>query len=269
MEHFICVTCGTQFPASAAPPRQCPICEDERQYVGWEGQQWTTLAALTADHRNEIREEEPNLHSFRTEPKFGIGQRAFLIQTDQGNLLWDCITLLDDPTREAVRRLGGIRAIAISHPHYYSAMVEWSRAFGDVPIYLHESEQPWVMRTDNAVQFWKGEERELWKGLRLVRTGGHFEGYQVLHWPDGAGDKGVLMSGDQPQVCMDRRWVSFMWSYPNMIPLSPAKIRKIVKALEPLPFDRVYGAFPGLTVAEDGRNVVLRSAERYLRAMES
>jgi hypothetical protein len=39
----ICRTCGVQY---GAPRKDCPICEDERQYVGWDGQQWTTLAEL-------------------------------------------------------------------------------------------------------------------------------------------------------------------------------------------------------------------------------
>lgn len=56
-----------------------------------------------------------------TEPSFAIGQRALLVRTPQGNVLWDSITLIDDATVDAVRKLGGIRAIAISHPHYYSS----------------------------------------------------------------------------------------------------------------------------------------------------
>lgn len=268
LQTFLCVTCGTQYPPSASPPERCPICEDERQYVGWGGQVWTTLEQIAGKYRNLTQEEEPNLHSFRTEPKFGIGQRAFLLQTSEGNLLWDCIGLLDDETREKVRQLGGLRAIAISHPHYYTAMVEWSQAFGGVPIYLHEAEREWVMRPDPTVQFWQGETKELWGGLRLIRTGGHYEGFQVLHWPAGAEGRGVLLAGDQPQVCMDRRWVSFMWSYPNMIPLPAATIRQIASALEPYAFDRLYGAFHGLTVDQDADSAVARSAERYLRFLE-
>ena len=53
--------------------------------------------------------------------------------------------------------MGGIKAIAISHPHYYSSMVEWSRAFGGVPIYLHAADRQWVMRPDHAIVFWEGE----------------------------------------------------------------------------------------------------------------
>ena len=155
MTCFMCKTCGTQFAATETAPAHCPICEDERQYVGWQGQQWTTLAALQADHHNIIKTEEPNLTGIGTQPSFAIGQRALLVQTAEGNLLWDCISLIDEPTIAAVNALGGIRAIAISHPHYYSSMIEWSRAF-DAPIILHAADRQWVMRPDAASRFGKG-----------------------------------------------------------------------------------------------------------------
>jgi len=209
MTHFICKTCGTQFAATENEPERCPICEDERQYIGWQGQQWTTLPALQADHHNVIKTIEPNLTGIGTHPSFAIGQRALLVQTREGNLLWDC----DDPTVAAVNALGGIQAIAISHPHYYSSMVEWSRAF-DAPIYLHAADRQWVMRPDDAIEFWEGETKPLWDGMTLIRGGGHFEGGTVLHWPAGADGKGALLTGDILQVVSDRRYVSFMYSYP-------------------------------------------------------
>ena len=135
MPNYICVTCGTQYPESATVPAHCPICEDERQYIGPNGQQWTTLAELQQERTNTIKEHEPSLTGIGSEPRFAIGQRALLLQTPAGNLLWDCITVIDEATISAVQALGGVAAIAISHPHYYSSMVEWSRAFGNVPIY--------------------------------------------------------------------------------------------------------------------------------------
>lgn len=198
--NFICVTCGAQFPELADPPARCPICEDERQYVGLDGQQWTTLDELRRDHRNRFQEEEHSLTSFVTEPKFGIGQRAFLLQTPDGNLLWECVSLVDESSLKKTRELGGVKAIAISHPHYYTAMIDWSRALGDVPIYLHEADREWVMRPDSAVQHWEGETKPLFGGLTLIRGGGHFEGGTMLHWPSGAGGKGALLSGDIIQV---------------------------------------------------------------------
>ena len=178
------------------------------------------------------------------------------------------MSFLDEATVRAVRELGGISAIAISHPHYFSAMVEWSRAFDGAPIYLHEADRHWVQRPDAAIQFWSGSTRLLVDGVTLIHTGGHFEGFQVLHWRDGADGRGVLLSGDQPQVCPDPRWVSFMWSYPNYIPLSAAKVRAIAEILKPWEFDRLYGAFWPSVVPSDAKGVVHRSVERYLNAVE-
>jgi hypothetical protein len=107
----------------------------------------------------------------------------------------------------------------------------------------------------------------LFGGLTLVHTAGHFDGFQVLHWPAGAGRKGVLLAGDQPAVCQDRRWVTFMYSYPNMIPLGPAAIRRIAAALSPFAFDRLYSAFADQVVKADAKSAVDRSAARYLRAI--
>jgi hypothetical protein len=267
---YLCLTCGTQFSETSRPPERCPICEDERQYVPPEGQQWSTLEKLRTDHKNAIKQEEAGLYSINTEPKVGIGQRAFLVRTTEGNVLWDCVALLDDATIARVKELGGIAEIAVSHPHYYTTMVEWSRAFGDVPIHIHEAERRWVMRPDPCIHYWTGREKGLRGGLKLVSTGGHFEGYQVLHWPAGAGGKGALMAGDQPQICMDPKQVTFMWSYPNYIPLNAPTIRQVVERLEPLGYDRLYGAFftrgKGI-IPTEAKEVVTRSADRYLRAI--
>ncbi|MCX6049210.1 MAG: MBL fold metallo-hydrolase, partial [Chloroflexi bacterium] len=150
MTNFICKTCGTQFAATDEPPAHCPICEDERQYIGWAGQQWTTLTELRAERHNSTKLAEPNLTEIGSEPAFAIGQRALLVQAPTGNVLWDCLSLIDDATVAAVQALGGLAAIAISHPHYYSSMVEWSHAFGNAPIYLHAADRVHVMRPDPA-----------------------------------------------------------------------------------------------------------------------
>jgi hypothetical protein len=65
----------------------------------------------------------------------------------------------------------------------------------------------------------------------------------------------------------DRKHVSFMWSYPNYIPLPASAIEGIVKAVEPFSFDRIYGAFWDMVIWQDGKAVVQRSAERYLLAI--
>ncbi|MGE5601992.1 MAG: MBL fold metallo-hydrolase [Nitrososphaerales archaeon] len=266
MEHHICKTCGTQYPAGEQPPEHCPLCEDERQYVGPGGQQWTTLGELRATYHNVVKTVEPHLTGFGTHPDFAIGQRALLVQTPAGNVLWDCISLLDEPTCAVVNGLGGISAIAISHPHYYSSMVEWAHAF-NAPVYLHAADRQWVMRPDPSVQFWQGETKELLPGLTLIRCGGHFEGGTVLHWSSGAEGRGALLAGDIINVVADQRWVSFLYSYPNQIPLPEPAIRRIWAAVEPFQFERIYSAWWPRTVASDGRAAVRRSADRYIRAI--
>ena len=268
MPNYICATCGTQFSDTAEPPERCPICEDERQYVNATGQKWTRLEELRKKHHNQVKPQEPGLFGIGTEPSFAIGQRALLVQGPGGNVLWDCVSLIDDAGIEAVRKLGGIAAIAISHPHYYSSMVEWSRAFGGAPIYLHAADRHWVMRPDPVIQFWEGETRDLGPGLTLVRCGGHFAGGTVLHWQAGADGRGALLSGDIIQVCADRKHVSFMYSYPNYIPLAAAAVRRVVAAVEPYAYDRIYGAWWDKVIASNGKAAVARSMERYLRAIE-
>jgi len=225
------------------------------------------LDDLRTTHRTELYPESPKVWGIGTEPKFAIGQRGLLIQSSAGNILWDCVSLIDSDTVARIQALGGLSAIAISHPHYYSSMVEWSHAFGGAPIYLHEDDRQWVQRPDACIRFWQGETFALGRGFTLIRIAGHFAGYQVLHWSEGGDDSGALFSGDLPQVCMDRRWVSFMYSYPNYLPLSAASVRRIVAALEPFEFGRLFGAWPGFVIHADAKSVVSRSAERYLQAL--
>jgi hypothetical protein len=246
----ICVTCGVQYGGSVS---SCPVCEDPRQYVPVSGQEWTSLEALRSSHRNEFRDEHGFL-GLGTTPKFGIGQRALLVE----DVLWDCITLLDD---ESAARVRSLRAIAISHPHYYSSMVEWARAF-DCPVLLHEDDREWVMRPDAAIEYWSGDTYDLGRGMTLIRCGGHFAGGTVLHRGDD------LFTGDIVQVIPDRAWVAFMYSFPNYIPLPASAVRSVGTALEPFTFERIFGAWWGAVVEADGSGIVRRSIERYVAALD-
>ena len=266
MTNFICATCGTQFAASEQPPPKCLICCDVRQYVPTQGQEWTTLASLRKGHRNSWQQYEPGIFGIGTVPEFAIGQRALLLRTAHGNFLWDCISLLDQATIALVQSLGGLRGIAISHPHYYTTMVEWSRAFDNAPIHLHAADREWVMRPDGAVDFWAGEEKELDPGITLHRCGGHFPGGTALHWREGADGRGVLLTGDILAVMPDGM-LSFMFSYPNAIPLPDRAVAAIGEKVAPLPFDRIYGAFWERVIWNHGHEIADRSVARYREAI--
>jgi glyoxylase-like metal-dependent hydrolase (beta-lactamase superfamily II) len=261
MPAFICSACGMQHEQSDAPPAVCLACTDERQFVPTSGQSWTTLEALRKAYTNKFRRLAPGLTTIETTPFFGIGQRAILARTPAGNVLWDCVALVDDATIDLLNGLGGVAAIAISHPH---TMVEWSRALDGVPIYLHTADRQWVMRSDPAVQFWDGDTKPISPGLTLIRLGGHFEGGTILHWSNWDGGRGVLLSGDILQVVPSGH-VSFMWSYPNLIPLSAAEVQRMARLLEPFAFDAVYGAFSGRNqIDTNGKQVVATSVARYI-----
>lgn len=258
---ILCKACGTSY---AYQPDRCPVCEDERQYVPVTGQAWTELEAVTAAHTNKWQQLEPQLLSIKTVPAFAINQRALLLRTPHGNILWDCIANLDPATRTLIAALGGISAIAISHPHYYTTMQDWAKAF-DAPVYLHASDREWVMRDSPAIRFWQGETLEIFPSVTLLRLGGHFAGGTVLHWQEG---DGVLLAGDILQVTPGKDAVSFMWSYPNMLPLPAHTVASVIHRLEGRKFERLYGAFEGQNIQAFADDIVQRSGQKYIACLK-
>ena len=61
MPAYVCLTCGVQQAPSDAPPPACPVCEDERQFIGWNGQQWASTDDLRGRHETALEELEPGL----------------------------------------------------------------------------------------------------------------------------------------------------------------------------------------------------------------
>jgi hypothetical protein len=267
MPAFICTACGTQYSEAAAPPAHCVICEEERQYVPPRGQTWTTIEALAAGHFNSYREHEEGVIGIGTQPSFAIGQRALLVRTPGGYVLWDCIATLDPATVSMIKGLGGLKAIAISHPHFYTTMVEWAHAF-NAPIHLHAADREWVMRPDAAIRHWDGRTLKLWDGVTLICCGGHFEGGTVLHWAGGAQGRGIVCAGDILTVCTDRKWLTFMRSYPNFIPLSAREVKNIGAALDGFSFEAVYGHYFDRVIKSDAKQVLEKSVVRYVEAVE-
>lgn len=268
MNCFICSTCGTQYAATEVPPEKCAICTDERQYVPPSGQSWTTLSELQKTHKATFH-PEGELIGIGTDKQIGIGQRALLLRTPHGNILWDGISLVNPLIHELINGIGGLTAIAISHPHFYTSMVEWSHAFGDIPVYIHDADRDWVMRSDPILRFWNRDICQIAPGVTLIRCGGHFEGSTVLHWADGAEGRGALLSGDTLQVAPDRAHLAFMRSYPNYIPLGATTVQSISDRLLPWKFEAIYGAFWSATILTDGKSAFQRSVSRHLKWLNS
>jgi hypothetical protein len=256
----ICATCGVE---SEAAPEVCPVCADERQYVPAGGQRWTTLRELASlPYELEIRELEPALLALHRTPEIAIGQWSMLLQTPYGNLLWDPPNFLDERVTGQVQRLGGVAAIAASHPHMFGAQISWSHAFGSAPVWVNAADERWLQRRDPVIESWSGGQ-EVFPGVRLVQCGGHFPGSAVVHWQEGACGSGVLLTGDSIADVPATGWVTFMRSYPNRIPLSASTVERIVATLEPYGYQRLY-TLNGGGITHDAKQAVRRSADRYI-----
>lgn len=260
MTQFLCKTCGLQHPESAAPPERCLICEDDRQYVPKAGQEWVTSDEVAVNRFNAFKQIAPGLIAIHSVPQFAIGQRAILVLSPDGNVLWDCISYLDSATIEIINAFGGLKAIAVSHPHFYSSMAKWGRAF-DCPVYVHDADRQWITEPDAHVQGWSGESMQILPHVQLHRFGGHFPGNTVLHLPQ----RRALLAGDTVLVTWDRKHVAFMWSYPNYVPLSAAEVTRLGERFEALEFDALHSAFWGRgDIFSDAKSAIRRSVQRHI-----
>lgn len=260
----LCKTCGTSYDERQGTVERCKICDDERQYVPVSGQAWVDVDQLMRGHTNKWRQHTPQLFSIKTVPSFAINQRAFLLTTPAGNILWDCIANLDPATKSLITALGGLHAIAISHPHYYTTMQDWAEAF-NAPVYLHADDRSWIMRDSPYIRLWEGETQALLPDITLLRLGGHFAGGTVLHWELG---EGTILAGDILQITPGADAVSFMWSYPNMLPLSAQTVGNIIRCLDGVKFASMYGAFEGQDIAANASEIVQRSGEKYISCLK-
>lgn len=256
---ILCATCGVE---SAEPlPETCPICADERQWVPAAGQRWTSVDEQQGGTRVDVVELEPSLWAITSEPAVGIGQRALLVQTPGGNLLWDPLGTLTDAAVAQVRELGGLAAVAASHPHMFGVQCAWADAL-DARVLVNERDASWIQRRHPRIELWDGEV-SLLPGVRLIRFGGHFPGSAMVLWSAGSDGEGSLLAGDTIQPKPDRMSLGFMRSFPNNIPMSPGVVRRIADQLAPLRYRRIYGNIPGQLI-EDGPAAVERSAARHI-----
>ena len=256
---WICRTCAVEHTEQVPV---CRICADERQWVPATGQAWTTLDELAAEGKKVlVLDLEPDLMGLEC-PRIGISQRAKIVRTAAGLLLWDPTGYVDAAAVAAVRAFGEVVAIAASHPHMFGVQVEWSRALGGVPVLVSEADRQWVAREDPAIRTWSGD-HEVLPGVVMSQPGGHFPGSAVVHWAAGAEGRGVLLSGDTIFANPDRRSVAFMRSFPNHLPLSAAVVDRVARHVERFAFDRLYGNFANV-VDGDARAIVRSSADRHM-----
>lgn len=260
-QNTICTACGTKFPAEKSLPEICPICEDDRQYVPNGIQTWTSSAKLGENHCVEIRELHENLYELKLSPAFAIGQRALLVLALAGNILWDCIPLLDETAVEFIKSKGGLKAIAISHPHFYSNMNDWASEF-TCPIYIHQADEQWIFDRKERVELWSGFEKELWNGIKIYNIGGHFAGSSILHVPF-LSPEGTILCGDTFVVSPSKKHLAAMHSYPNKIPLPISEIESVKERMKPIKFDTLYAWHDTQSIETEAKTILENSLARY------
>jgi hypothetical protein len=259
---WLCVACGVERGTDGGPPEHCPICDDERQYVPASGQQWTTSERLRAQGRTvDVSRVSDRFWTLGADG-VGIGQRAALIRTAAGNLLFDPPGLIDDASVERVRHLGGIAAIVASHPHMYGVQSSWSAAFDDALVWIAQVDDRWVGHRVAAMRPWT-DAFEVLPGVLLDQVGGHFPGSTVALWTDPPETgRGVLLAGDAIFPVADGG-VTFLRSYPNRIPLSGAVVQRIAAHVGRWEYDHLYNNF-GAGIGPGADATVQASARRYV-----
>ena len=192
-----------------------------------------------------------------------IGQRALLVTTAEGNLLWDPPGYLDELSVQAVADAGGLRAVTASHPHFYGSMADWSRVF-DAEVLLCEADLGWLTRPPERPRRpgrarWRSCPGSPWSSAAAIS--------RAARWPTGpgAGGAGALLSGDFIFVTPGEDRVTFVGNAPNRLPLSERAVRAVAEAVQPYQFDRVYGGWWKPVLRADAKAVVERSAERYIQ----
>lgn len=260
-DQIICSTCGTYYPADAVPAI-CPICEDERQYIPDSGQSWTQPKELVRKHSIKLNRLREKLYEIEINPLFAIGQRALLVLSEQGNILWDCIPMLDELTVEFIRSKGGLKGIAFSHPHYYSNMNDWAEVF-DCPVYIHKNDAEHIVSKGSHIYLWEGNELELWDGMKLFLVGGHFEGSSILHVPF-LSKEGSILCGDTLFLSPSKKHFSVFRSYPNKIPLASKEMKRVKNRLDEIPFDSFYGYIKSQNLHEHVKEIFTESMKKNL-----
>jgi len=257
----ICTACGTQFPADGEVPALCPVCADDRQYINPNGQSWTNSEELAAGHAVKIMQLHQKLYTLKITPDFAIGQRAFLVISENGNILWDCIPLLNNDTTNFIKSAGGIKAIVFSHPHYYSNMNQWAEKF-NCPIYIHSADEEWISYKSANTHLWYGEKLELWDNISAIHIGGHFPGSCVLRLP--LSPEGTILGGDTFYIAPSKKHIAVMHSYPNQILLTKEEFATVYERSKNLKFDTMYCAFERQNLTGNAKAVFDISMQRYL-----
>jgi hypothetical protein len=201
--------------------------------VNWKGQAWLSREQLAERHKLVWR-DDLGLTGIGLDPDFAIASALYWCLT--GTAACSGIAFRSQAVKRSRKsaRSAVSRQLRFPIPITTALSPTGARRLGEVPIYLHGDDAQWVTRPHKAIVPWSGDNLALSDGVTLLRTGGHFAGGTILHWRAGAEGRGALLTGDVAMVAADRRSLSFMYSYPNYIPLNAAAVQRIAQAVAPL-----------------------------------
>jgi hypothetical protein len=130
------------------------------------------------------------------------------------------------------------------------------------------------MRVDDDIQFlWTGAVKSILPQISLVKVGGHFPGRNctlvdltsgsaIMHWDRSKdGLPSVILTADSIKP-VPSGGISCMYSFPNLIGLSPDEMHRVWKAVKNLEFDEIYGGWYTDPVIRGGKAVILKSLQR-------
>lgn len=263
----ICRHCGVEsFDARIHSGLNCPICSDERQYPDPNGQVWLNANELS-DYRVDIRQIGKGAYALSANPNIGIGHTGYLLQSDQGWILWDPLPIVDGGLawqgEDLSSSMEGL-TIAASHPHMFGAQSSWASEFKGT-VLVNEEDVSWVDSDRFSYQYWSRRLR-IDKRAEIVTMGGHFPGSSYLYWESEDGEV-WLFASDTTQIRPNGRF-SFQWSYPNMLPLGANEVNSMLGKLPEYLPTRAFDNF-GRTVRGNIREKIVLSGEKHIQRILS
>ena len=141
-------------------------------------------------------------------------------------------------------------------------------------------------RQGKARCFIEGKEEEIEiagerTGVKALKLGGHFPGSlavlafgrllvadTLVTTPAGLGDWSLGAGGGKDARPRGMNSYSFMWSIPNMIPLTPEEVQGMWDVLKGHEFESTHGAFVGAEVRDGGGGSEKGVKERVLESMQ-
>jgi glyoxylase-like metal-dependent hydrolase (beta-lactamase superfamily II) len=237
---LICTYCGNRTFIGEGETPECLICANRYVPEPKARVRFKRPDALLPDHHTEIVQLEEDIWRFYVRPNLGIRHYAFFIQRPGGNVLMDMQPILTNDLAAWIGAKGGLKAIVLSHPHYYGAMDDFSTRF-HAPVWIHATDRDWAVGYPN-VECLDAEDHSFDETLGMIHIPGQFEGGLCLLY---ARHRGILFTGDTLMVSPTTGELSAWKSTPRQVPYTRDEFHVIREGILALEFDQLYASVRG------------------------